>query len=192
MKNLSHCDSIERILISEKINCDAIVISDESLQYSLLYHSKELKTFTESILKTLGFHLIRKKCIKNLQNLFDNHDAKFNTSSLTSTLNDVNRLYLVLKIYSEWKAYNIDREKHNTLNNDRYIRFYSTRSNVYIWLNKDLLKEEFNDTIQSSINNSELEGIYISKDGNYHLRIYIDPFDGQAHIQNRQALKESM
>ena len=79
MKNLSHCDSIERILISEKINCDAIVISDESLQYSLLYHSKELKTFTESILKTLGFHLIRKKCIKNLQNLFDNHDTKFNT-----------------------------------------------------------------------------------------------------------------
>lgn len=191
MKNLSHCDSIERILISEKINCDAIVISDESLQYSLLYHSKELKTFTESILKTLGFHLIRKKCIKNLQNLFDHHNAKFNTGSLTSTLNDVNRLYLILKIYSEWKAYNTDREKHNTLNNDQYIRFYSTRSNVYIWLNKDLLKEEFNDTIQSSINSSELEGIYISKDGDYQLRIYIDPFNGQAHIQNRQACEES-
>lgn len=191
MKNLSHCDSIERILISEKINCDAIVISDESLQYSLLYHSKELKTFTESILKTLGFHLIRKKCIKNLQNLFENHNTKFSASSLTSTLNDVNRLYLVLKIYSEWKVYNTDREKYNTLNNDHYIRFYSTRSNVYIWLNKDLLKEEFNDTIQSSINNSELEGIYVSKDGDYQLRIYIDPFDGQAYIQNRQALKES-
>lgn len=191
MKNLSLCDSIERILISEKINCDAIVISDESLQYSLLYHSKELKTFTESILKTLGFHLIRKKCIKNLQNLFDNHNINLSTKGLTSTLNDANRLYLILKIYSEWKTYNKEREKYNTLNNDHYIRFYSTRSNVYIWLNKDLLNEAFNDTIQSSIKSSELEGIYVSKDGNYQLRIYVDPFDGQAHIQNRQACEES-
>ena len=191
MKNLSLCDSIERILISEKINCDAIVISDESLQYSLLYHSTELKTFTESILKTLAFHLIRKKCINNIQNLFDNHNINMSAKGISSTLNDANRLYLILKIYSEWKKYNKEREKYNSLNNDHYIRFYSTRSNVYIWLNKDLINESFNDTIQSSIKSSELEGLYVSKDGKYQIRIYTDPFDGQTYMQNRQAIQES-
>lgn len=191
MKNLSLCDSIERILISEKINCDAIVISDESLQYSLLYHSKELKTFTESILKTLAFHLIRKKCINNIQNLFDNHNINMSAKGISSVLNDANRLYLILKIYSEYKKYNQERAKYNTLNSDHYIRFYSTRSNVYIWLNKDLINEPFNDTIQSSIQSSELEGLYVSKDGKYEIKIYTDHFDGQTYIQNRQALQES-
>ena len=60
MKNLSYCDSIERILISEKINCDAIVVSDEFLQYTILYRSELTKTFTDRLLKSGLFFIIRK------------------------------------------------------------------------------------------------------------------------------------
>ena len=38
MKNLSTCESIEKILVLENIQCDAMIISNESLQYSLLYY----------------------------------------------------------------------------------------------------------------------------------------------------------
>ena len=38
MKNLVNCENIEKILISEKMKCDVLIISGESLQYSLLYH----------------------------------------------------------------------------------------------------------------------------------------------------------
>lgn len=191
MKNLSHCDSIERILISEKINCDAIVISDESLQYSLLYHSKELHTFTESIFKTIAWHLIRQKCIKNIQNMLDNHNINFNARGIMSTLTDANRLYSILKIYAEYKQYTKDKSKYDTLNSSHYIRFYSTKSNVYIWLNKDLINENFDDTIQSSIPNSQLEGLYVSKDGEYRLLIHTDPVSGLTYMKNVQAIKES-
>lgn len=53
MKNLSTCESIEKILVLENIQCDAMIISNESLQYSLLYHSDTLKTFSDNMISTI-------------------------------------------------------------------------------------------------------------------------------------------
>ena len=64
MKNLSNSNSIKDILISENIKCDAIMISDKSLQYSLLYHSDSLKVFTDNITRTILQYMSR-QCIIN-------------------------------------------------------------------------------------------------------------------------------
>ena len=73
MKDLVNCENIEKILISEKMKCDVLIISGESLQYSLLYHSEELKTFTDNIAKTIIYHFGRQTMINAIPKVINSN-----------------------------------------------------------------------------------------------------------------------
>ena len=73
MKNLVNCENIEKILISEKMKCDVLIISGQSLQYSLLYHSEDLKTFTDNIAKTIIYHFGRQTMINAIPKIINSN-----------------------------------------------------------------------------------------------------------------------
>ena len=73
MKNLVNCENLEKILISEKMKCDALIISGQSLQYSLLYHSEDLKTFTDNIAKTIIYHFGRQTMINTIPKVINSN-----------------------------------------------------------------------------------------------------------------------
>ena len=180
MKNLSYCDSIDRILISEKINCDAIVISDETLQYTLLYRSELTRTFTDNLIKSGLNYLIREYIIKSIPD-------KVSTRSLSSvkkSLSGINLSITAFEIITNTKEYISDTKKIKSLKLPKYIKFYSTNSNSFIYLNSELIDSNFDDILQVSINPDQLSGIYNSIDNIYSIVIYKDYLDGNYKIKN--------
>lgn len=182
MKNLSYCSSIERILISEKIDCDAIVVSDEVLQYTLLYRSELTKTFTDQLLKSGLFYIIRKCFIHSIPSKTSFGDL----SHLKHSLLGINLSLTVYNILSSTKKYNEEKKKVENLKLPKYIKFYSTNSNSFIFLNRDLIDIDFSDILQISINPNILEGTYISKDTDHIITIYKDHLNGNYKISNQE------
>lgn len=180
MKNLSYCDSIDRILISEKINCDAIVISDETLQYTLLYHSEITKTFTDNLIKSGLNYLIRQYVITSIPD-------KISTSNLSLVkrgLSGINISIAAFEVISNTKDYISDTKKINSLKLPKYIKLYSTRSNSFIYLNNNLIDTGFDDILQVSIDPDKLCGLYNSMENDYSVVIYKDYTAGNYKIKN--------
>lgn len=182
MKNLSYCESIERILISEKINCDAIIISDEVLQYTLLYRSELTKTFTDQLLKCGLFYIVRNYFIHAIPSKTSFGDL----TKLKHSLFGINLSLTIYDILSNTKKYHEEKKKLNNLKLPSYIKFYSTNSNSFIFLNQDLINNNFSDTLQVSIDPSILEGTYISKDNGHVITIYKDYLNGNYKINNQE------
>lgn len=184
MKNLNYCDSIDRILISEKINCDAIVISEESLQYTLLYRSELTKTFTDNLIKSGLYYLIRQYMIQSIPD-------KISTKSLSSvkkSLSGINISITAFEVITNTKNYISDTKKINSLKLPKYIKFYSTKSNSFIYLNKDLIDTNFDDILQVGIDPENLCGLYNSMDNNHSIVIYKDYLDGNYKIKNTNSV----
>lgn len=179
-KNLNYCDSIDRILISEKINCDAIIISDETLQYTLLYRSEIAKTFTDNLIKSGLYYLIRQYMIKSIPD-------KISTRSLSSvkkSLSGINISITAFEMINSTKNYISDTKKINSLKLPKYVKFYSTKSNSFIYLNNDLIDTNFDDILQISIDPDKLCGLYNSIGNNYSVVIYKEYIDGNYKIKN--------
>ena len=182
MKNLSYCDSIEHILISEKINCDAIVVSDEFLQYTILYRSELTKTFTDQLLKSGLFFIIRKYLIHSIPSKTSFGDL----TPLKHSLLGINLTLTIYDIIANTKKYNEEKQKLKNLKLPKYIKFYSTNSNSFIFLNRDLININFSDSLQISINPNILEGSYICKENNHVITIYKDHLNGNYKINNQE------
>lgn len=180
MKNLSYCDSINRILISEKIDCDAIVVSDETLQYSLLYRSELAKTFTDNLIESGLNYLIRQYMIKSIPD----KSSTRSLSSVKKSLSGINISITVFEIINNTKDYILDTKKLNSLKLPKYNKFYSTKSNSFIYLNSDLIDNNFDDILQVSIDPDKLCGLYNSIDNNHSIVIYKDYIDGNYKIKN--------
>lgn len=183
MKNLSYCDTIERILISEALNCDVLVVSNETLQYSIMYHSEALHTFTDNILSIGVQYIEREAIIRSLPKFIK--ENVWDLSNVSKMLSKVNTSYSVYKVLVSIKDYLKERDKLKQLDNQKYIRLYSSKSDVFIWLNKKLLRSDFNDTFQCKLNSEDISGTYLDENGNYKIAIYLDPFTNLWMIENR-------
>ena len=178
MKDLSYCDSIERILISEKIDCDAIVISDELLQFTLLYRSEIKKTFTDNMIKAGLSCALRCGLIHMIP-------SKYFT--IKSGLNRINMSIIAYEFIMNQKKYNEEIKKINNLHLSSYIKFYSTNSNSFIYLNKRLIDTNFSDILQISINPNKFEGVYNSIDSDHILTIFTDQLTGNYKFANQMS-----
>lgn len=183
MKNLSYCDTIEKILVSEALNCDALIVSNETLQYSIMYHSEILHTFTDNILSVGIQYVEREAVIRSLPRFIK--ENVWDLSNVSKMLSKVNTSYSVYRVLVSIKDYLKEREKLKQLDNQRYIRLYSSKSDVFIWLNKRLLNSNFNDTFQSKLNSEDISGMYLDEHGKYKIAIYLDPFTNLWMIENR-------
>lgn len=183
MKQLSYCDSIERILISEKIHCDAVILYEEALQYTLLYREELTKTFTDNISKTLFSFIARQCLIKGIPKVCKL--PNIDTYKFGKTLTGINTTMTAYQILKYSSQYYTEKKKISQLDNPEYIRFYSTYSNAFILLNKRLLSEDFDDNFQVNMDNDKLLGIYTNPKTDRKLSIYKDHFDLTYKIQNK-------
>lgn len=183
MKNLSYCDTIEKILISESLNCDALIVSNTTLQYSIMYRSEILRTFTDNILAIGVQYVEREAVIRSLPRFIK--ENVWDISKVSKMLSKVNTSYSVYKVLVSIKDYLKEREKLKQLDNQKYIRLYSSKSDAFIWLNRRLLNTNFNDTFQSKLNAEDIAGMYLDEYGKYKIAIYLDPFTNLWMIENR-------
>ena len=170
MKNLVKCENLEKILISEKMKCDALIISGQSLQYSLLYDSEDLKTFTDNIAKTIIYHFGRQTMINAIPKIINsNKYPNINLIELSSTLSKVNLAVTSYQLLSS----TID-----------YIEgIYSAKSDSLIMINQNLLSTSFDDLLQSKLDCTDLCGVYINQDLDYSLILYFDPLSTQFKLK---------
>lgn len=183
MKNLSYCDTIEKILISESLDCDALVVSNTTLQYSIMYRSEIMHTFTDNLLVIGITYAEREVLIRNLPK-FIKEDV-WDLSKISKALSKVNAYYSAFKVLVSIKDYLHEKEKLSKLHNLNYIRLYCAKSDTFIWLNKKLVNINFNDVFQSKINSEDISGIYLDDNAKYKIAIYNDPFTNQWMIENR-------
>ena len=178
MKQFSYCDSIERILISEKIDCDALIVSNQTLQSTMLFHSELLNTFTDSLVKSSINCIIRQLSINMISNKFKN--IKINLSK-------INLAFTVYQWLLSTKKYIIESSHIKNLKLPKYIKLYSTNSNSFIFVNKRLLVNEFDDIFQISMDPEKLLGIYTNNDSSYSIIIYKDYYNNTYKISYKFA-----
>ena len=180
MKNLSTCESIEKILVLENIQCDAMIISNESLQYSLLYHSDALKTFSDNMVSTILQFYARQVIISKIPKIIHQKQCpRVDLNQLSSTLSNVTRALTTYQILTH--AFDLFDEisKLNRARTLNYTSFYCARSDSVIILNNELLDQAFDDLLQSKVNCDDLCGVYINNEINKSLMIYYDPKNAQ-------------
>ena len=176
MKNLSTCESIEKILVLENIQCDAMIISNESLQYSLLYHSDTLKTFSDNMISTILQFWARQAIITRIPKIIHQKQCpRVDLNQLSSTLSNINKAFTTYQILTQSIEFFDKISKYNQIRSLNYTSFYCARSNSFIILNNELLDQAFDDILQSKIDCDNLCGVYTNKDINKTLIIYYDP-----------------
>lgn len=184
MKNLVNCENLEKILISEKMKCDALIISGQSLQYSLLYHSEDLKTFTDNIAKTIIYHFGRQTMINAIPKIINsNKYPNINLIELSSTLSKVNSAVTSYQLLSSTLDYIEGISKIKKVKKLRYVTFYSAKSDSLIMINQNLLSTSFDDLLQSKLDCTDLCGVYINQDLDYSLILYFDPLSTQFKLK---------
>ena len=175
MKNLSTCESIEKILVLENIQCDAIIISNESLQYSLLYHSNTLKTFSDNMISTLLQFWARQAIITRIPKIIHQKQCpRVDLNQLSSTLSNINKSFTTYQILTHSFEFFNEISKLNRVRSLNYTSFYCANSDSFIILNNDLLDQAFDDILQSKIDCDNLCGVYTNKDIDKTLIIYYD------------------
>ena len=176
MKNLSTCESIEKILVLENIQCDAMIISNESLQYSLLYHSDTLKTSSDNMISTILQFWVRQAIITRIPKIIHQEQCpRVDLNQLSSTLSNINKSFSTYKILTHLFEFFDEMNKLNRIRSLNYTSFYCARSDSFIILNNELLDQAFDDILQSKIDCDNLCGVYTNKDINKTLMIYYDP-----------------
>ena len=176
MKNLSTCESIEKILVLENIQCDAMIISNESLQYSLLYHSDALKTFTDNMVFTILQFYARQVIISKIPKIIHQKQCpRVDLNQLSSTLSNINKSFTTYQILTHSFEFFDEMNKLNRIRSLNYTSFYCAKSDSFIILNNELLDQAFDDILQSKIDCDNLCGVYTNKDINKTLMIYYDP-----------------
>lgn len=176
MKNLSTCESIEKILVLENIQCDAMIISNESLQYSLLYHSDTLKTFSDNMISTILHFWARQAIITRIPKIIHQEQCpRVDLNQLSSTLSNINKAFTTYQILTHSFEFFDEMNKLNRIRSLNYTSFYCARSDSFIILNNELLDQAFDDILQSKIDCDNLCGVYTNKDINKTLMIYYDP-----------------
>lgn len=183
MKNLTYCNTINRLLANNQINCDILILTNETLQCTIGFKSMIKNEFTDKLVNTAFSFTLTEVGIIGLSNLCKN--TKLNYKEIRNSLTVINTLCSGKKIYNAVSTYQRSLKEFNELDTKCYMQFYSSRSDVFIWINTNLLTEEFKDTIQTKIDPAELEGLYISNDGSRQLGIYLDPFTSEWIIENR-------
>ena len=183
MKSIAYGDSIKRILISEKINCDAIVVSDEMLQYTLLYHSEAKKTFTDNLIKSAISFATRESIICTIPKIMKSNNQN-DINNLRKLLTGINISIASLDVLLGVNQYLHEKEKYKELTSSKYIQFYSTKANSFILLNRKLLDTNFNDTLQVCIDCYPLCGLYTNPDSDHELCIYQNFHDGNYYLEN--------
>lgn len=180
MKNLSTCESIEKILILEKIQCDAMIISNESLQYSLLYHSDTLKTFSDTMISTILQFWARQAIISRIPKIIHQKQCpRVDLNQLSNSLLNINKAFITYQILTHSFEFFDEMSKLNKVRSLNYTSFYCARSDSFIILNNELLDQSFDDILQSKIDCDNFCGIYTNKDSNKTLMIYYDPKNTQ-------------
>ena len=168
--------SIEKILVLENIQCDAMIISNESLQYSLLYHSDTLKTFSDNMISTLLQFLARQAIITRIPKIIHQKQCpRVDLNQLSSTLSNINKAFTTYQILTHSFEFFDEMNKLNRIRSLNYTSFYCARSDSFIILNNELLDQAFDDILQSKIDCDNLCGVYTNKDINKTLIIYYDP-----------------
>ncbi len=184
MKNLSNSNSIKDILISENIKCDAIMISDKSLQYSLLYHSDSLKVFTDNITRTILQYMSRQCIINGIPKFINQRKyPNINFKEVSTSLSKINSAFTTYQLLHYSFDFIEDFYKSNKIKKMNYQSFYSSKSDSLIMLNNDLLNHSFDDIIQSSLDCKELCGVYINQDSNQLIILYYDPISTQYKLK---------
>lgn len=183
MKNLTYCNTINKLLSTNKIKCDILILTNDTLKCTIAFKSIIKNEFTDEIIKTGFSFAVSEVGIIGISNLFKN--TKINYTGIRNSLTTMNLIYSGKKIYEASVDYTRSLKEYNELDTEKYIQFYSSRSDAFIWLNRELLNTEFKDVIQTKIDPSELEGLYISSNGSHQLGIYLDPFTNEWIIENR-------
>lgn len=177
MKNISYCDTIEQILISQAIDCDGIVISNHNLEYTILYHSELKHLFTDDLLQIGADYIKRELLIKGFGKILKS--PKGNISQLIKTLSSINTSATIIRTLSRTKEYFETRNKLNKFDQLNYIKFYNSAADTCVWLNIRCINSDFKDILQTKISPSTLEGSYSSSNTNHQLAIYFDQFSKQ-------------
>lgn len=180
MKNLSTCESIEKMLVLENIQCDAMIISNPSLQYSLLYHSEALKTFSDNMISTILQFCVRQMVISRIPKIFhQKQNSRVDLNQLSSTLSNVNKALTTYQILTQSINFFDEMSKLNRARSLNYTSFYCARSDSFIILNNELLDQVFDDILQSKIDCDDLCGVYTNQKNDKSLMIYYDPKNTQ-------------
>lgn len=176
MKDLVNCDTIEHILISEKIYCDAIMISNKSLQYSILYHSDSLKIFSDNIAYTLFQYFGYQSIINNIPKIINQKQCpRINLKELSSLLSKINIAFTSYKILNRSLNYLNEVIKMRDLHKMKYISFYSSKSDAIIMINQSILHDSFDDILQSKLDCTDLCGVYTNQNTHQSIILYYDP-----------------
>lgn len=187
--NLSYCKSIDQILASQNIDCDAIFLQDETMQYALLYQSKAFKLFTDSLITEVCKYFGKEYIIQKLPHIITNDTAQI--QQFTNILSIANTSYTLASIIKYISDYLYAKHRANKLNSPRYERFYNAKSNSYIWLNTELLNSDFDDVLQIKLDCKEIGGIYMNRKLNRQLAIYLDAFTNSWKFTNRNVIWNS-
>ena len=176
IKDLVNCDTIENILISEKINCDALIISNKTLQYSILYHSDSLKIFTDNLVYTLFQCISCQSLINSIPKIINQKQCpRINLKDLSISLSKINIAFTTCRILSYSLEYIDEVIKMKDLHKMNYLTFYSSKSDSIIMINQSILNKTFDDILQSKLDCTDLCGVYSNKDVSQSIILYYDP-----------------
>lgn len=183
MKNISYCDTIERILISESIDCDGLIISNDKLEYSILYHSDALHAFTDDLLAIGASYISKEFLIRGIPKLLKKPATDI--KDICATLSNINKTTTIVKTLTRTKGYLEQRDQLNKIDSLKYKRFYNAATNTHIWLNSKIAKLEFKDSLQTKLDPASIQGIYLETNNDQQLAIYLDHFSKQWVIENK-------
>lgn len=190
MINLSYCNSIDQILTSQKIDCDALLMKTDTMQCAIVYQSKAFKIFTDNLITESCKYFCKEYLIHKLPNIIHAKNSS-QIQQLSKTLHTINTSYTLAIMLKYLSEYFYAKTQAQNLNSPAYQKFYNAKSNSYIWLNSELLNSDFDDILQVKIDCKELEGVYMNRKSHRQLAIYLDAFTNSWKFTNRSILQDS-